>query len=113
MQTILYTFRLSETLENHISAPAVRKVYRTRIPENTSTSGAKGMRVKSDLYNPLTIGNNLKLTHMVRLGNRTHRLGYNGLRILLKLKLIITWICMSDLRIASLCSRELESSYTT
>ncbi len=29
-QSGLYTFRLSEALENHISAPAVRKVYRKR-----------------------------------------------------------------------------------
>ncbi len=30
-QSGLYTFRLSEALENHISAPAVRKVYRKRV----------------------------------------------------------------------------------
>ena len=58
-QSGLYTFRLSEALENHISAPAVRKVYRKRgtrttkhqrcercienVPhEQLSTSGAKG-----------------------------------------------------------------------
>ena len=29
---ILYTFRLSEALANDLSAPAVRKVYRIRVP---------------------------------------------------------------------------------
>ena len=33
-QCFLYTFRLSEAIVNHISAPAVRNVYRIRITQN-------------------------------------------------------------------------------
>ncbi len=42
-QRFLYTFRLSEALANSILAPAVRKVYRKRITQRQSTSGAKGV----------------------------------------------------------------------
>ena len=40
-------------------------VYRTRIPENLSTSGAKGLGLKSDLYSPSTRGHIPKLTSIV------------------------------------------------
>ena len=62
-----WTIHLSTSvaLENHISAPSVRKVYRERIHENPSTTCAKAMRIELVLYNPPRSENILKLTLMV------------------------------------------------
>ena len=43
----------------------VEGVYRTRIPENLNTSGAKGLGLKSDLYIPPIRGHIPKLTSIV------------------------------------------------
>ena len=83
----LYTFRLSEALENPISAPdkchtrihsvdfGAEGVYRTRIPVKPSTSGAKDIQKRS-IYCPSSAGRFgfltyrtgkiTKMTHIVR-----------------------------------------------